>query len=161
MKRSLMLCALGLAGAVTATAQQATTGSLAGAVVDAQEVPVPGASVVAASREGEKSATTDATGRFFLPFLTPGRYTLTVELSGFAPVRLADVDVRLGQRVDLPAIVLRVGTLTEAVSVVAATPVIDTTSTTVGGVLDSDSLKRLPVGRQLTDALYLVAGVSD
>ena len=42
-----------------------------------------------------------------------------------------------------------------------AAPVVDTSSTTAGGMLDSDKLKRLPVGRNFTDTLYLVPGVSD
>ena len=43
----------------------------------------------------------------------------------------------------------------------AAAPVVDTRSTTAGGVLDSDELLRLPVGRRLTSTLYMVPGVSN
>ena len=42
-----------------------------------------------------------------------------------------------------------------------AAPVIDTGSTTAGGTLDSEQLKHLPVGRNFTETLYLVPGVSD
>jgi outer membrane receptor for ferrienterochelin and colicin len=83
-----------------------------------------------------------------------------VELTGFSPVEHKGVNVRLGSRLELTGLVLKVGGLEEVVEVVGAAPVIDTSSTTAGGVLDSDVLKKLPVGRQFTETLYLVPGVS-
>src|SRR5262249_21159725 len=99
-------------------------------------------------------------GHFFAPYLTPGRYSVKVELSGFAPVEQKNIDVRLGQRLELANLVLKVGGVNETVEVVGAAPTIDTSSTTAGAVLDSDALKRIPVGRNFTDTLYLVPGVS-
>jgi hypothetical protein len=144
-----------------ASAQETTSGSLAGTVIDAQGAPVPGATVTITSAEGPKTVVTDTNGRFFAPFLTPGRYAVKVELTGFSPVEQKNIDVRLGQRLDLGNLSLKVGSLQELVEVVGAAPVVDTSSTTTGGVLDSETLKRLPVGRNFTDALYLVPGVSD
>ncbi len=160
MTRSSLAAVLALT-ALPGLAQETTTGSVSGLVVDAQSMPVPGAAVIFESAHGARTVTTDTAGRFFAFYLTPGRYTLRVELTGFMAVRETDVEVRLGQRLDLRPILLRVGQLSEAVSVLGTPPVIDVGSTTVGGILDSDSLKRLPVGRQLTDSLYLVPGVSE
>jgi hypothetical protein len=143
-----------------ASAQETTSGSITGTVVDAQGAPVPGATVTITSNQGPKTFVTDSTGHFFAPYLTPGRYTVKAELSGFSPVEHKNVDVRLGQRLDLGTMTLKVGGLEEVVEVVGAASTIDTSSTTVGGVLDSDALKRLPVGRNFTDTLYLVPGVS-
>jgi len=70
-------------------------------------------------------------------------------------VEQKNIDVRLGQRYDLGNLSLKVGGLEEVVEVVGSAPTIDTSSTTVGGVLDSDALKRLPVGRNFTDTLYV------
>ncbi len=151
----LVLATFGLA-----SAQESTTGSLAGTVVDAQGAPVPGATVTITSPEGPKTIVTDANGKFFAPYLTPGKYAVRVELAGFSPVEQKNIDVRLGQRLELGALSLKVGGVQEVVEVVGAAPVVDTNSTTTGGVLDSDTLKRLPVGRNFTDTLYLVAGVS-
>jgi outer membrane receptor protein involved in Fe transport len=144
-----------------AQAQETTTGSITGEVVDAQGAAVPGATVSITSNQGTKTFTTDANGRFFAPFLTPGVYAVKVELSGFSPIEQKNINVRLGQRLDLANLVLKVGGLEEVVEVVGAAPVIDTTSTTAGGVLDSDMLRQLPVGRNFTDTLYLVPGVSN
>ncbi len=56
---------------------------------------------------------------------------------------------------------LTVGSLSEALQVIAESPVIDMTSTAAAGVLDSDRLQALPVGRKFTETLYMVPGVSD
>jgi len=161
MRRQLVWSVLLLLiGVAFAGAQETTTGSIAGQVVDAQGAPVPGATVTLSSNQGSKTFVTDGQGRFFAPYLTPGTYSVRAELAGFSPVEQKNVTVRLGQRVELSGLVLKVGGVEEVVEVVGAVPVIDTSSTTGGAVLDSESLKRIPVGRNFTDTLYLVAGVS-
>ncbi len=142
-------------------AQETTTGSITGVVVDAQGASVPGATITVTSNQGTKTYVTGDDGRFFAPYLTPGTYTVRVELSGFAPIEQRNVIVQLGQRLSLSDLVLKPGGFAEAVQVQASAPVIDSTSTTVGGVLDSEVIKRLPVGRNFTETLYLIPGVSD
>lgn len=146
---------------VGAAAAQETTGTIIGTIVDPQGLAVPGATVTITSEQGTKTFVTNSEGRFFAPFLTPGTYSARAELSGFSPVEQKDILVRLGQRVTLTDLVLKVGGVTEAVQVLATAPVVDTTSTTAGAVLDSELLKRLPVGRQFTDVVYMAPGVSD
>jgi outer membrane receptor protein involved in Fe transport len=147
-------------GGRASSAQETTTGALAGQVVDAQGLAVPGATVTVTTPQGPKSAVTDAQGSFLVPFLVPGVHSVRVELSGFKPAEMNQVNVQLGDRTTLPAITLLIGSLTEAVEVVAAPPVVDTRSTTVGASMDSEFLARLPVPRQLSDTLYLAPGVS-
>lgn len=143
-----------------ASAQETTSGSLTGQVFDTQGAPVPGATVTLTSEQGPKTFVTDANGRFFAPYLTPGKYNVRVELSGFAPVEQKNIVVSLGQRVEVHGLTLKVGGLQETVEVSGVSP-IDTSSTTAGAVLDSETLRKIPVGRNFTDTLYLVAGVSD
>ena len=157
---SALLLAFALAITGLAAAQEITSGSITGQVLDSQGAAVPGATVTISSEEGDKVFVTDGEGRFFAPFLTPASYTVRVELTGFAPAERMVV-VRLGQRVTLTDLVLRIGGLTELVEVSATPPVIDVTTTTAGGVLNSNILRHLPVGRGLTDVVYMVPGVSD
>jgi hypothetical protein len=158
--RVVLLVVLLLVSCGLAMAQETTTGSLAGVVVDTQGNPVPGATVTVTSGQGSKVFTTDTSGRFLAPFLTPGVYSVKVELSGFSAAEQKNIDVRLGQRLELKQLVLKVGAVTETIQVVGESPVIDTSSTTVGGTLDTATLQKLPVGRNFTDTLYLVPGVS-
>ncbi len=159
MKRHLIWALALLVGLTTGARAQQTTGSLSGLVSDAQGAAIPGASVTLTSDQGVKAFVTDSQGRFRAPFLTVGRYNVKVELSGFSPVERKDVAVRLGQALDLD-FTLKVGAMQEVIEVLGMTT-IDQSSTTTGGVLSNDTLKRLPVGRNLTDTLYLVPGVSD
>ena len=162
MKHKLIFALLlVLASVGFATAQETTSGSITGEVVDAQGAPVPGATVTVTSGQGSKSFVTDGEGRFFAPYLTPGVYSVKVELTGFTPVQQKEINVRLGQRITLSGLTLKVGGLEEVVEVVGAAPVVDVSSTTAGGTLDSEQMKHLPVGRNFTQTLYLVPGVSD
>ena len=53
---------------------------------------------VQSPRRALKTFTTDDQGRFSAPFLTPGTYTVRVELQGFKPAEQRNIEVRLGQR---------------------------------------------------------------
>src|SRR5918994_5457064 len=126
-------------------AQETTTGSITGTVVDAQGNPVLGATVTVTSDQGSKTFLTDGSGRFFAPFLTPGLYSVKVELTGSSAAEQKNIQVRLGQRLPLNDLTLKVGGLEEVIEVVSTAPVVDVTSTTAGGTLDSEQLKHLPV----------------
>jgi uncharacterized membrane protein len=145
--------------AALAGAQETTTGSIAGRVTDAQGLAVPGATVTVTTPQGQRTFTTDSDGAFFAPFLTPGTYEVKVELQGFRTLDRQNVDVRLGQRVEL-TLPLQVGAITESVNVSSASPIVDRSSTTTGAVLSSDMLQLLPVGRRFSESLYLAPGVS-
>ena len=146
--------------AAPAAAQDATTGTITGQVVDAQGLAIPGATVTITSPQGQRAFVTDTDGRFHAPFITPGRHSVSVELQGFRPVTIEDIDVSLGERVVMPNITLRLGGVTEQVEVIGATPTVDTTNSSLGSTLDSDFLARIPTQRQLTDVVYLAPGVS-
>jgi outer membrane receptor protein involved in Fe transport len=158
MRSSTLVLILALTCAGVASAQQ-TTGTVTGRAVDAQNLAVPGATVILTGPQGSKTTTTDGQGRFSFPYVTPGAYTVRVELTGFNAVERKDINVSLGQTVDLP-LTMTVGALTETVDVTATSPLIDRTSTVTGAVLSSDMLTRIPVGRRVSDTLYLAPGVS-
>jgi hypothetical protein len=120
-----------------------TTGSIGGQVVDQQGLPLPGATVTITSGQGSQTFVTDNQGRFNAPFLTPGLYRVRAELQGFKPAENRSVEVRLGQRADVP-LTLAVGGLTETVEVTGSRAVVDTTSTAVGANIDSQMLARFP-----------------
>ncbi len=145
--------------AVGAVFAQETTGAIRGRIVDAQGLPVPGVTVTVTGVQGSQNAVTDADGRFGFPFLTPGTYRVRAELQGFKSAEKSNVIVSLGQTVDMP-LKMEVGGLTETVDVTAAPTVIDTTSTTIGANIDSETLTRVPIGRRISDTLYMAPGVS-
>src|SRR5262245_2729647 len=143
---ALVLACTGLASA------QRTTGTISGRIVDAQGLAVPGASVTVTGPQGARTTVTETTGRFTVPFLTPGTYSVKAELRGFKSFEQRDIVVRLEQTVDLP-ITMQVGGLAETLDVTGTSPAVDTQTTTAGANLDSAMLSRLPVGRSLAETL--------
>src|SRR5712672_1488812 len=97
--RSLLLL-LVLALCATPLFAQGTTGQISGRIVDAQGLGVPGATVTVTGVQGVKSTTTGSDGRFTMPFLTPGTYSVRAQLQGFKAVEQKDVNVGLGQTPD-------------------------------------------------------------
>ena len=156
---SALLVAMTLAVTSAAFAQE-IGGTLSGRVLDAQKLPVPGVTVTATGPQGARTAVSDADGRFSLPFLTPGNYDLKAELQGFKTFEQKAVIVSLGQVTDIP-VSMQVGGVTETVNVTAESPLINTKTTTIGSVLNTDTLRNIPVGRTFAQAMYLTPGVSN
>jgi carboxypeptidase family protein/TonB-dependent receptor-like protein len=156
---SALLVAMTLAVTSAAFAQE-IGGTLSGRVLDAQKLPVPGVTVTASGPQGARTAVSDADGRFSLPFLTPGNYDLKAELQGFKTFEQKAVIVSVGQITDIP-VGMQVGGVTETVNVTAESPLINTKSATIGSVLNTDTLRNIPVGRTFAQAMYLTPGVSN
>ncbi len=159
---SLRMTVLLVAGMLTleglASAQQ-TTGSIAGRILDAQQLPVPGAAVTVTGPQGTRASVTDGEGWYTVPFLVPGIYTVRAELQGFKAGQVSKVSVSLGQTTTAN-LTMEVGAVTETVQVTGTTSDVDTRSTTTGAVLSSEMLSGIPVGRRITDTLYVAPGVS-
>jgi outer membrane receptor protein involved in Fe transport len=158
--RNLGLVLVALITCATTALGQEITGTVRGRVVDPQGLPVPGVLVTATGEQGMKTATSDAEGRFTIPFLTPGPYTVRAELAGFKSAEQKDLVVSVGQMVDVP-LKMEVGGVAETIEVQAASSVINTASTTIGAVLSANRLALVPVGRRVSDALYVAPGVSN
>ncbi len=144
---------------VPAAAQELTTGTITGQVTDLVGRPIAEAVVIVVSESGTRTATTDANGRYIVPFLRPGTYTVRVEASaGFTTVIKSDIAVALNQRVTLN-FTLEPGK-TETVTVTGATPLIDVTSTATGTSLKYDDFANsVPLGRSFTDTYAVAPGV--
>jgi hypothetical protein len=78
----------------------------------------------------------NATGNYQIPFLTPGSYRVTAELTGFKRFVRDNIEIRVGETVDLP-IQMEIGQVTETVEVTASTPLLDTASSSLGQVVDT------------------------
>ena len=97
---------------------QAQTGTLRGTVTDPNGGVVAGATVTAknAATGANTPTTTNGEGSYVIPNLLPGKYSVTVEQTGFSKKAVTDVTVGLGTITDLP-IALAVGAPSETVTV--------------------------------------------
>jgi hypothetical protein len=142
--------AIVLGGAVAATAQ-VQTGSILVKALDEQGGVMPGATVTISSSvlvSGTMTGVTDTQGLYRFPSLTPGNYTVKVELQGFQGVERHDVAVQVGQTTPVD-LTLKVGTLAETVTVSGESPTVDTTSATVNTTLPAELLQATPGGRDI------------
>jgi hypothetical protein len=137
--------------------------SLAGIVKDTSGGVLPGVTIEASSSsliEKTRTAITDGTGQYRIPDLPPGTYTLTFTLPGFATIKRENVDLT-GAGVTTISADMRVGTVSETVTVTGETPVVDIqTSTKRQVVLQSAVIEAIPVSRGYGNLLATVPGIS-
>ncbi|MBP7148786.1 MAG: TonB-dependent receptor [Acidobacteria bacterium] len=158
MRRSLGIIALAMMFAVSAYAQQPTSGTLQGIVADQEGNALPGATVSINGPLGTRGTQTDANGNFEFRFIPAGTYTVRAEMSGYATVEVSRVEVNIGQRTRLP-ITLLPGQ-TEEVTVTSAAPLMDPKRIEVVTNFKTDqAIETLPLGRNFTDAVAFAPGV--
>src|SRR6476620_8650271 len=135
-------CATGIvlfalfAGILMATPARAqSTGAIQGNIVDAQGAVVPGVTVTVrnVATGVERTTVSDAGGDYLTPSLAPGLYRIETRLT--------------------------VGPVAESVSVVGASPVIETATTSVSQVISQRTVQEIPLnGRHFVDLGLLIPG---
>src|SRR4051812_10352967 len=161
MRRKLFGAVIVLLVTCVAAVAQQTTGTITGRVLDEQGSAVPGATVTAKSATTgfTRTETSDSEGVYRLSALPVGIYDVTAELQGFTTVskKAVEVNVAQTQSVDFP---LKVASLAETVNVTGATPLIETTASSVGAVVDVKRIESIPLnGRQFANLAATVPGV--
>ena len=146
-----------LSAPAIANAQQ--TGAIAGKVTDTSGAILPGVTIEARSAvlPSPRVTQTTANGEYRLPALPPGTYTVKFELSGLQTVQRQAL-VQLGQDTIADA-TLGVGVLTEAVTVTAATSLVERDSATIKSGVTNEQIMSLPVGQEYRDLVKLIPGV--
>lgn len=141
-------------------AAQLDTATLIGTITDPQGAVLPGAAITATNTGSGfvRSTTAGEDGGYRLAALTPGTYEVVVELAGFTSVRQQGVTLALGAQAVLN-VTLELGTLTEAVTVTAVVPVVETTTSVVQTTLNREQIDLLPIiGRSYESLLRLAPG---
>ena len=153
----LALCAL---ICVTAVQAQTTVGELRGTVADATGAPVADASVTlqnVATNDLRRIAS-DPEGNYIFAQLPVGTYLLSVEKTGFQKFTVRDVVIQVDAR-RREDVALKVGDVTQEVTVSAAALAVNSVSATVGEVIDSRPVVELPLnGRNFLQLAQLTPG---
>jgi hypothetical protein len=136
--------------------------SITGVIKDSSGAVMPGVTVEAASDvliEKVKSAVSDGNGVYRIVDLRPGSYVVTFTLPGFTTVRRDGIVLTAEFTATVNA-ELKVGELTETVTVTGESPVVDTTTAVHTQVLDRDAIDYLPSGRMIQSIGQLIPGVN-
>src|SRR5262252_993351 len=156
---SAFLFVLSLAASVGA---DVTRFELAGAVTDATGGVLPGVTVTLKNVDTGfvRSTVTDDQGRYSFTALNPtGRWTLSVELAGFAPQNREGLEFQANTKPEIN-FRLSVGSLQEAVTVEASSPLIRTRESELSAILDTRQVENLPTnGRNFLSLLQTSGSV--
>lgn len=160
--RSLILVAICLFAipAAQVAAQTAVT-SLHGTVTDQTGAEVPGAQVTITDPDTGAKATqvTDGHGNYFFEQITPGRYTILVEATGFTSQKQVGVEMLVNQPMTAN-FKLPVAAASQTVEVVDTASQLNTQDATVGTPFDTKQIETLPFeGNNVLDLLSLQSGV--
>ncbi len=158
-KRVVCLVAAFAAGIVFG---QSFTATIVGTVKDSTGAVVPQAAIVAVNTAtgARTEARSDEAGLFLVPQLPPGRYTVEVTAAGFKKSLREGIILQVQQqaRVD---IALTVGEVAESIVVAADAPLLESTTSTVGKVVDNRRIVDLPLNtRNVYSLIFLTPGVS-
>ena len=133
-----------------ANAQTTGTATVVGTVTDPTGAVVAGAKVTAVNVDTSFTSTsiTNTEGYYYIPYLNPGRYQVTIEAAGFKRYLREGVTLRTDEQPRLDA-QLEVGSVTESIQVTGAPPLLETETSVAGGVLGVETIVKIPVLQKL------------
>jgi hypothetical protein len=142
---------------------QTPTGTILGIVNDSSGAIVPGATVTVTQITTSTQRTTNSNdlGYYQIPLLPPGKYSIVAEHTGFKRFERSNLTLDTDQKLEIP-VMLTPGDVQETVEVKGETPLLESTSSSVGQVIDNRRVVDLPLSnRNLLQLTGLVAGVLD
>ncbi len=156
----IAVCGLTFTLLLSSLAFAQSTGVIQGTVTDASGAAVPNASISVreTSTSQERSAVTDSTGSYQIPSLPVGTWRVEVKASGMAQTVADNLIVSVGTTVRQD-FSLKVASASEVVEVEASAAMVETSSVSVGAVVNQRSVQEVPLnGRHFVDLAYLVPG---
>src|SRR5712672_241568 len=160
--RHLLSCWLALLLTCPALFSQGSTGRILGGVTDQTGGNVAGATVTITDvqRGIPRTLITDNDGEYIALDLLPGIYMVRAEMKGFKAFERKNVLVETGKDVRVD-VVLSTGSMTETIVITEEVPMVDTTSTTLGGTISNEIINDLPLnGRNYQNLISLRPGTA-
>ena len=158
------IVALGLILLVTTipSLAQAPTGTILGVVKDASGGTVPGAEITILNTETTQTRTakTGDDGAFRVPALPVGHYTVKIEKEGFKTETQTGLVLDVSQEL-VVNVSMQIGTSSQEVVVTGEAPLVNTSTSSLGGLVNEEKMADLPLnGRNYIDLSLMQAGIS-
>src|SRR6266849_1834001 len=158
--RPLLMMAIFLATFQPVRLYSQAIGSIVGLVVDPAEAVLAGAKVTAVEKGTQltRATTTSGAGTYTLSALPVGIYSVKAEVPGFQPSTVeVTLDVEQKREVNFT---LAVSGVESKIEVTGVAPTINTTTGTLGGLVDGRQVVSLPLnGREITNLMLLQPGM--
>ena len=161
-KFRIVLWILGLVFSSLPAWAQLPTATVLGTITDQQDAVVVGAKVTAKNSETglSRTITTGEDGSYRFNALSIGSYEIQVTAAGFETETRSGLTLTIAQEA-VVNVKMRVGATTQAVTVSAEAPIVDTTNATLGGVVSEQKIQQLPLnGRNYLDLMSFQPGVT-
>ena len=137
-----------------------STGSIQGTITDASGAIVPGAEIAITSQATNENhgLRSDSAGFYSLPSLQPGNYRVEVKASGLESQVANNLAVVVGS-ITTQNFKLSVASSNQVVEVTSTPPLIETSSNSVGAVVNQNTVQEIPLnGRHFVDLALLIPG---
>ena len=137
-----------------------STAVLQGTVTDSKGAVLPNATVTARNRNtsSERTTQTDSEGNYQFAALPVGVYSIEVKVTGFKTGVADNVTVEVAKNV-VQNFQMDVGAISEQVQVSSDVPIVETTTTSVGTVINQRTVQEIPLnGRHFVDLGLLIPG---
>src|SRR5215813_15623617 len=133
MLRAFLCVAVMVSLSAVRVCGQGAVSEINGSAADQSGSILPGVTVTVTEESTGlvRTAISNDIGRFVLPAVTPGRYTIKAELAGFQTQRRTEITIAVGQAVTIN-FTLPVGTQQSEITVSGEAPLIEVTQTQVG-----------------------------
>lgn len=140
---------------------QVSTGTITGYVHDSSDAVIIGAKVtiVQVDTAERRETVTNDRGEFNAPYLRRGAYSINVSAPGFKGQTLTGVQLAVDQTVKLP-VMLQPGIVEQSIEVTGAAPLVDSSTSSLGQVIDNKKIVDLPLNGRNPFALGLLSGFS-
>ena len=141
---------------------QISNATLVGTVTDSSGGVVVGAKVEAQNTGTHvvRSAVTNSGGNYVLPDLPAAHYSVTIRMAGFKTFTISDLELQVAQRAMVDA-TLQVGGVEQQITVDTLAPMVETSESAVGQVVNTTSVERMPLnGRSFWQLTNLTPGAT-
>ena len=158
----LLFCVVSLMLVIGSRGMAQTTATVSGVVTDESGGVLPAVqlAITNAGTGIQRTFTTDTSGRFVVFQLPPGSYKLAATLAGFETLVRDEITLTVGQIATLN-LSMKVGSVTEQVTVTADAPLVNTGTSAVSGVVEEKRIEQLPLnGRDFSQLPLVQPGVS-
>ena len=163
MLRIAVFGALALMFVVPNVAQAQVLGDIQGFITDESGAVLPGVTVTVASSEtgAERTAITDERGFYAARSLASGVYSVTAALEGMQTVRQENIQLRVGQTIDIN-LSLGVEEVSEVITVTSEAPLIESSRSSAAAYVSEEEINELPIsGRDFKEFAFLTPTVQN
>ncbi len=139
-----------------------TTATITGDVSDQSGAVVPRAQIIITNLDTGQSRTVIAndTGRYYAPAMNPGRYKVSASAQGFERAVQSGITLTVGSE-QVINLSLRPGQISETIEVTGDPPAVQTTTSNVAELVNTQTVRALPLnGRSFDQLIYLQPGIS-